>query len=96
MQLPHKSAKGEGIAFHTEYGHKHIASQSCAVNVGAAYILINEGYTHQGTHINSSPSHFNHQGIGISHTGVVRVPGKKNTGSHFSSGPKGKSRHPNK
>ena len=65
IQLPHISAIGEGRFNHTFCGQTHIAIHSCAVSVGAAYILIIEGYVPHGARKKSSAPDFNHRGIGI-------------------------------
>jgi hypothetical protein len=49
-----------------------------------------------GTRKNLSEAAFIHQGIGTSTGHTFKVPGKKNTGSHFSRGHIGKSQHQNK
>jgi hypothetical protein len=83
IQLPHISAIGEGRFNHTFCGQTHIAIHSCAVSVGAAYILIIEGYVPHGARKKSSAPDFNHRGIGIGQNGVINVQGKWNIGSHL-------------
>jgi hypothetical protein len=71
IQLPQISATGDGRFSHIFCGHTQIAIQTCAVRVGATYILIIDGYVpHCARRKLSDAVEFNHQGIGIGQNGV--------------------------